>query len=131
MIILFGFKKNLVDDCIYHKLCWSNYIFLLLYVDDILLASNDIGLLHYTKRFLSKNFEMKDLCDTSFVLGIQIHCDHSHGILGLSSKSYIETILKCKIANQVPLWLKKTSLVSISALRMILRKKKCRRFLIC
>ena len=84
VIILFGFKKNLVDDCIYPKLCGSNYIFLLLYVDDILLASNDIGLLHYTKRFPSKNFGMKDLGDASFVLGIQIHWDHSQGILGLS-----------------------------------------------
>ena len=33
---------------------------------------------------------MKDLGDTSFVLGIQIHRDRSQGILGLSQKSYIE-----------------------------------------
>ena len=45
----------------------------MLYVDDILLASSDIGLLHETKRFLTKNFEMKDLGDAFFVLGIQIH----------------------------------------------------------
>ncbi|RDX72305.1 hypothetical protein CR513_48236, partial [Mucuna pruriens] len=37
------------------------YIFLILYIDDILLASSDISLLHATKRFLTKNFEMKDL----------------------------------------------------------------------
>ena len=51
-------------------------------------------MLHETKRFLSKKFEMKDLGDASFVLGIQIHRDHSRGILGLSQKSYIEKILK-------------------------------------
>ena len=39
-------------------------------------------------------FEMKDLSDASFVLGIQIHQDQSQGILGLSQKSYIEKILK-------------------------------------
>ena len=85
---------NLVDDCIYHKLCGSKYIFIVLYVDDILLASNDIGLLHDTKRFLSRNFEMKDHDDASFVLGIQIHRDRSQGILGLSQKSYIEIVFK-------------------------------------
>ena len=53
-------------------------------VDDILLATNDIGMLHETKRFLSKKFEMKDLSDASFVLGIQKHRDRSRGILGLS-----------------------------------------------
>jgi len=64
---------NLVDDCLYHKFKGSKYIFLILYVDDILLATNDIGILHKTNKFLSKNFEMKDLSDASLLLGIQIH----------------------------------------------------------
>ena len=70
VIISFGFEMNLVDDCIYYKFCRSKYIFLFLYVDDILLASSDIGLLHDAKRFLAKNFDMKDLNNASFVLGI-------------------------------------------------------------
>ena len=94
VIISSGFEMNMVDDCIYHKFSGSKHIYLVLYVDDILLATNDIGMLHETKRFLSKKFEMKDLGDTSFVLGIQIHRDQSRGILGLSQKSYIEKILK-------------------------------------
>lgn len=42
----------------------------MLYVDDILLVNNDIGLLHEINRFLSNNFEMKDLGEIYFVLGI-------------------------------------------------------------
>ena len=83
----------MVDDCIYHKFSGSKHIYLVLYVDDIFLPTNDIGMLHETKRFLSKNFEMKGLGDASFVLGMQIHRDRSRGILGLSQKSYIEKIL--------------------------------------
>ena len=56
----------------YHKFSGSKFIFLILYVDDILLASSDIGLLYETKKFLSKNFEMIDLGNASFLLGIQI-----------------------------------------------------------
>ena len=67
----------------------SKFILLVLNVDDILLAYSDISLLHETKRFLSNNFEMKDLGNSSFVLGIQIYQDHSRGILGLSQKAYI------------------------------------------
>ena len=78
----------------YHKFCGSKHIFLVLYVDDILLANNDIGLLHETRTFLSKNFEMKDFGDASFVLGIQIYQDRSRCILGLSQKGYIEKVLK-------------------------------------
>ncbi|KAK4404157.1 Retrovirus-related Pol polyprotein from transposon TNT 1-94 [Sesamum angolense] len=94
VIISFGFEMNVVDDCVYHKFCGSKQIFLVLYVDDILLASNDIGLLHETKRFLAKNFEMKDLGEASYVLGIEIHRNRSRGILRLSQKNYIEKVLK-------------------------------------
>ena len=46
----------------------SKHIFLILYIDDILLASNNTCLLHETKRFLARKFEMKDLGDAFFVL---------------------------------------------------------------
>ena len=68
----FGFKEYVDDQCIYHKFKESKLIFLVLYVDDILLASNDMVLLLETKSFLSKNFGMKDLREASFVIGIQI-----------------------------------------------------------
>ena len=53
-------------------------------MDDILLATNDKGLLHKVKQFLSKNFDMKDMGKTSYVIGIKIHRDRFQGILGLS-----------------------------------------------
>ncbi|KAL6335699.1 hypothetical protein AAG906_032893 [Vitis piasezkii] len=93
VITSFGFKENTVDQCIYLKFSGSKFIILVLYVDDILLASSDVGLLHETKRFLSSKFDMKDLSNASFVLGIQIHRDRSRGILGLSQKAYIDKVL--------------------------------------
>ena len=42
--------------------------FFVLYIDYIPLASNDLGLLQETKRFLARKFEMKDLGDAFFVL---------------------------------------------------------------
>ena len=94
VIVSFDFEMNVVDDCVYHEFNESKHIFLILHVDDILLATNNIGMLHETKIFLAKHFEMKDLGDASFVLGIQIHRDHSRLTLGLSQKSYIKKVLK-------------------------------------
>lgn len=71
-----------------------NFIFLVLYVDDILLASSDINLLNETKSFLSKHFDMKDLGEASYVLGIEIKRDRARCLLGLSQQSYINKILK-------------------------------------
>jgi hypothetical protein len=82
----FGFKENEEDNCIYAKFRNGKFIFLILYVDDILLASSDVRLLLETKRFLSSNFDMKDLDEAFFVLGIEIH--------GLSQKAYLEKVLK-------------------------------------
>ena len=50
----------------------ASFIILVLYVDDILLASSDVGLLHETKEYLIENFEIKDMGEASFVLGIEI-----------------------------------------------------------
>jgi len=62
-------------------------------VDDILLASNDIALLHETKSSLPKNFEIKDLGDASFVIGFQIQRDRTCRILGSSQNAYINKVL--------------------------------------
>ena len=93
-ITSFGFKENTVDQCIYLKVSGSKFIFLILYVDDILLASSDLGILHKTKEFLSKNFKMKDMDEAIYVIGIEIFRDRSRGILGLSQIAYIERVLE-------------------------------------
>jgi hypothetical protein len=93
-ITSFGFKENIVDWCIYLKVSGSKFIFLILYVDDILLANSDLGILHETKKFLSKNFEMKDMDEATYVIGIEIFRDRSRRILGLSQKAYIERVLE-------------------------------------
>jgi len=93
-IVSFGFKENTVDRCIYLKVNRSKFIFLILYIDDILLATNDLGLLSETKRFLSNNFEMKDMGETYYVIRIEIFRDRSQGLLGLSQNAYINKVLE-------------------------------------
>ena len=66
IISSFGFDENPMDQCIYLKVIGSKIRFLVLYVDDFLLAANDQGLLHEVKQFLSKNFDMKDVGDASY-----------------------------------------------------------------
>ena len=85
-ITSFGFKENIIDQCIYLKVSGSKFIFLILYVDDILLASSDLGLLGETKEYLSKNFHMVDMGEANYVIGIEMFRDRSRGVLGLSQK---------------------------------------------
>jgi len=51
-------------------------------------------LLHETKLFISQNFELKDLGEASYVIGIEIHRDRKQRILKLSQNAYIEKVLE-------------------------------------
>ena len=93
-ITSYGFVEIIVDRCIYIKISGSKFVILVLYVDDILLAANDMGMLHDVKKYLSKNFEMKDMGEASYVIGIEIFRDRSQGLLSLSQEGYINKILK-------------------------------------
>ena len=66
------------------KVSGSKFVILLLYVDDIVLAANDIAMLHDVKKYLSNNIEMKDMGEASYVIEIEILCDRSQGLLVLS-----------------------------------------------
>ena len=90
----YDFIKNEDEPCVYKKVRENAVIFLVLYVDDILLIGNDVGMLSSVKAWLSKNFSMKDLGEASYVLGIKIYRDRSKRMLGLSQSMYIDTIVK-------------------------------------
>ena len=61
-----------MDQCIYYKISGSKTCFFVLHVDDISLATNDKGMMHGMKQFISKNFDMKDMGNASYVISIKI-----------------------------------------------------------
>lgn len=79
-----GYRFYWPNSSIYLKVSGSKIIFLILYVDDILLAVNDLSLLQETKEFLSKNFEMRNIGEASHVIRIEIFHDRTQGLLKLS-----------------------------------------------
>ena len=66
---------------------------MVLYVDDILLIGNDVEKLSNVKKWLVEQFQMKDLGEASYVLGIQIIRDLKNKLLALSQASYIDKVL--------------------------------------
>jgi hypothetical protein len=60
-----------------------------LYVD-ILIAENSKELIDTTKRWLSSNFEMKEMGEASYVLGVKIVRDRAKRLLGLTQETYIK-----------------------------------------
>ena len=90
----FGFVKNEDEPCVYKKISGSTIVFLVLYVDDILLIGNDIPTFQNVKSWLGKCFSMKDLGEAAYILGIKIYRDRSKRLIGLSQSTYIDKVLK-------------------------------------
>ena len=67
--------KNLInecDKCVYIKTFSNSYVFVCLYVDDMLIMGTSKDVIMSTKKMLSSNFDMKDLGLGDVILGIQI-----------------------------------------------------------
>ncbi|KAJ9557057.1 hypothetical protein OSB04_011671 [Centaurea solstitialis] len=48
----------------------------------------------HPNRLLGKCFSMKDMGDTTYILGIKIYRDRSRRLIGLSQSTYIDKVLK-------------------------------------
>ena len=68
----FGFEQNLDEPCVYKRHRDKVIMFLVLSVDDIPLIGNDVRVMSLVKVWLSSQFDMKDLGETNFILGIKL-----------------------------------------------------------
>nr|GEZ48291.1 zinc finger, CCHC-type [Tanacetum cinerariifolium] len=90
----FRFIQNRDEPCVYRKASGSDVVFLILYVDDILVMGNNIPRLNKVKDYLGKCFSMKDLGEATYIMGIKIYRDRSRRLIGHSQSVYINKILK-------------------------------------
>ena len=80
----YGFIQSEDEPCVYKLILEGKIVFLVLYVDDILLIGNDIPILQNVKSWLGSYFSMKDLGEAAYILGIKIYRDRSKRMLSLS-----------------------------------------------
>ena len=90
-----AYSRSKYDSCIYHrKLNDSSFVYLFLYVDDMLIAAKDMSEVDKLKAQLKQEFEMKNLRAVKKILGMEIHRNRQEGKLFLSQKKYIEKVLE-------------------------------------
>lgn len=69
-------------------------VFLLLYVDDMLLIGLNVKMINGIKTALSSEFDMKDLGIVRRILSMKIEKDKSNSLLFLYQTSYVLKVLK-------------------------------------
>jgi hypothetical protein len=115
----FGFIKNVEEPCVYKKVSGITVLFLILYVDGILLIKNDISMMEVVKSLLRKSFSMKILGEAAHNLGIKIYIDRSKRLIGLTQDAYFD-----KILNRFHMQDSKKGFLSMSHV-ITLSKKQC------
>jgi hypothetical protein len=93
-ILGLGFVRSRVDHCVYSKQVGNHFIYVLSYVDDMLLVGNNMDVIKEVKSQLSSKFDMKDLGAANFNLGMEIKRDHANKKLWLNQRKYVEVILQ-------------------------------------
>ncbi|KAH9752597.1 hypothetical protein KPL71_014753 [Citrus sinensis] len=94
-IMSLGYNRLSLDHCAYYKRFEDNdFIILLLYVDDMLVAGPNKDRVQELKAQLAREFEMKDLGPANKLLGMQIYRDRNSRKIWLSQKNYLKKILR-------------------------------------
>ena len=92
-MISHGFERSQYDSCVYIKFVDGSPIYLLLYVDDMLIAAKSKKEITTLKAHLSSEFEMKDLGAAKKILGMEITRNRDSRVLFLSQQNYIKKVL--------------------------------------
>jgi hypothetical protein len=82
-----GCSRSNYDSCVYYrKLSDGSFVYLLLYVDDMLIAAKSMLEVKRLKSLLGDEFEMEDLGVAKKILGMKINWQRKAGNLYLSPK---------------------------------------------
>ncbi|KAL0641314.1 hypothetical protein Bca4012_102595 [Brassica carinata] len=87
-----GFRKSELDHTLFTLVGPSGIIVVLVYVDDLIITGSDKAGIKATKEFLKSVFDIKDLGEMKYFLGIEI-CRSKEGLF-MSQRKYTMDMLK-------------------------------------
>jgi hypothetical protein len=89
-----GYNQCPSDPCTYSKRKDEKFVVLAVHVDDTLIASNDMRMLNQEKQLFSQRFDMHDMGEATFILGMKIRRDREKRKLWLSQEAYIRNVIE-------------------------------------
>ena len=90
----FGYRWVAVDHCIYTRTTDKGSSIVAIHVDDMLAGASTEQEMNSLKRDLEGPFEIKDLGDVHWLLGVAVTCDRKTRTVSLSQATYIDTVVK-------------------------------------
>jgi hypothetical protein len=88
-----GFKASEADAGLFILEHCSNKVYLLVYVDDMLIASKDLTGVEHVKTTIGSIFKVRDLGEAKFFLGMEVSRDHKLSTIKLSQSKLTSEIV--------------------------------------
>lgn len=89
-----GFIRCIKEYCMYVRREGSKMVIIVVYVDDLTIAGNDLRVVRRVKAALAARFKMTDLEELHYLLKVEIRRDRKKKLMSLSQERYIESLLK-------------------------------------
>ncbi len=88
------FKRLETDHGVYVKHISNTITILAVYVDDLVIASNNKLAVQNLKQALQSKFKVNDLGKLKFIVGIEVICDRKNKKISFTQRQYVRDILK-------------------------------------
>ena len=85
--------RSKANHCVYNNQVGENFIYVVLYDDDMFFVGNNMEVINEVKLQLSSKFNMKDVNATNYSSGMDIKRSHIDRMLLMNQRKYVEAIL--------------------------------------
>ncbi len=88
------FSRSQADHSLYVKQTGEYLLIVIIYVDDLIILASNVNILKWLKSRLEDEFEMSDLGELHYCLGVEFERDRANHTITMSQRKYIEEVLK-------------------------------------
>lgn len=100
-LVSIGFKKSLADESLFVQHLGTSFVYMLIYVDDIIITGTSMAAITRVIDLLAAKFSLKDLGELSYFLGMEA-TRTSDGLHLTQMKYIIDLLRKTKISDAKP-----------------------------
>jgi hypothetical protein len=93
ILLSFGFKVSVADEATFYKVDADKFLVIAAATDDFTIVTNSRALSTKTKADLNRHFELVDLGDINWLLGVSVTRNLEDKTISLGQQAYVEQIL--------------------------------------
>ena len=90
---LVGFKRSITEPCIYKNTIDGHEIIIAIYVDDLIIACDDINIIEKVKQQIASTYKVKDMGEMNWYLGMRFIRNKETNVFTLNQSKYAQDVL--------------------------------------